>query len=83
MGLIKTILILLLIYYGIKIISKFLKPFLFKYVANKVEKKFSEQFGKYEDAQTKEGETTIDKVPTKKSSTKKVGEYVDFEELEE
>ena len=37
MGLLRTILIILLIYYGFKILSKIFAPVLFKYAAKKAE----------------------------------------------
>ena len=85
-GLFKMILIILLIYFGVKILTRLFGPFLLKYVAKKAEQKFGGQFGQFQGQQNqkqeKEGETTIDKVPNTKSSNKDVGEYVDYEEIE-
>ena len=86
-GFLRTILIILLIYYGIKILSRLFAPYFMKYVSKKVEKKFGQQFGgNYQYKQEppkKEGEVTIDKIPKREpTSNKKVGEYVDFEEIE-
>ena len=85
MGVFRVILILLLIYYGVKILSRLLAPFLIKYVAKKAEQKFGDQFGQFQrkqEAPQNEGEITIDKTPTGKSSNKSVGEYVDYEEID-
>ena len=85
-GFVRTILILLLIYFGIKIVARLLSPFLMRYVAKKAEQKFGQQFGKYEsprETKRKEGEVSIDKMPdNSKSSSNDVGEYVDYEEIE-
>ena len=83
-GLVRTLLIILLVYFGIRILSRLLAPFLFKQVAKKAEKRFGQQFGNYQNKKPpiKEGETIIDKVPKTKSSNKDVGEYVDFEEID-
>ncbi|NQX86060.1 MAG: DUF4834 family protein [Flavobacteriaceae bacterium] len=88
-GLVKTILIILLIWYGVKILLRLFAPFLVKYVAKKAEQKFGQQFGQSQNQQTKqyarkkEGEISIDKMPKQsKSSNNNVGEYVDFEEIE-
>lgn len=83
-GLVKVILIILLIYYGIKILSRLLAPYLVKYVAKKAEQRFGQQFGGFEKQKPprKEGEVTIDKMPNTQSSNKNVGEYVDYEEIE-
>ena len=51
-----------------------------------MEKKFGEAFKQYQNQQNqnpKEGETIIDKKPNSDSnSSKKVGEYIDFEEID-
>ena len=88
MGLLKTILIIALVYYGIKILSRIFAPFLLKYAAKKAEQKFGDQFGQFRkgqnsEPQKKEGEVIIDKIPKTKISNKDVGEYVDYEEIEE
>lgn len=86
MGLLRTILIILLVYYGIKVLSRIFAPFLIKYAAKKAEKQFGGQFGHFQKKQqekpVREGEVTIDKMPDKKTSNKDVGDYVDFEEIE-
>ncbi|UOB17377.1 DUF4834 family protein [Abyssalbus ytuae] len=85
MQLLRTILIILLVYYGLKIISRFLGPVLMKYASKKMEKKFNDIFKQQRDFQQphKEGETVIDKKPESTSKSKeKVGEYIDFEEIE-
>ncbi|HZW63878.1 MAG TPA: DUF4834 family protein [Flavobacteriaceae bacterium] len=85
-GVLKTILIILLIYYGIRIVTRFFAPFILKYLSKKVEKRFGQQFGNpYRDEQTtskKEGEVSIDKMPQQSKSNKNVGEYVDYEEID-
>ena len=83
-GLVKVILIILLVYYGLKILSRLFAPYLMKYVAKKAEQRFGQQFGGFQkqDPQKKEGEITIDKMPKSKTSNKNVGEYVDYEEID-
>lgn len=83
-GFVKTILIILLVYFGVKIFARLFAPVLFKYVTKKAEKKFGQQFGNHQAKQPpkKEGETTIDKIPNTKTSNKDVGEYVDYEEID-
>ena len=87
MSLLRTILIIALVYYGIKIFSRIFAPFLLKYAAKKAEQRFGDQFGQFQkgqkqDPQKREGEITIDKIPNTKTSNKNVGEYVDYEDLE-
>ncbi len=82
-GVLNTILIIMLIYYGLKFVGKYLMPFFLQKVMQNVEKKFNQQTGPNQDI-SKEGETIIDKKPiASKESNKDVGEYVDFEEVDE
>ena len=85
-GFLRTILIILLIWYGIKLVSRIFAPVLMRYVAKKAEKKFGGQFNQYhqpKEDKKKEGEISIDKMPNEKSSlNKNVGEYVDYEEID-
>ena len=83
LGLIKMILIILLIYFGLKILSRLFAPLLLKYVVKKAGQKFGQQFNDpRQDTSKKEGEISIDKVPKRKQSNNNVGDYVDFEEID-
>ena len=92
MGLIKTLLIVLFFYYGFKVLSRMVAPFLMRYAAKKIQDKFKDQMGQHmrdsgfgqQDNPKKEGEVHV---RSKKSSQDKinsdsVGDYVDFEEIE-
>lgn len=87
MGFLGTILIVVLVYYLLKILGRLFAPQLFRYAAKKTEKHFREQFGNPSGFDTgnehHEGDVIINKKPPKRStSKKKVGEYIDFEEIE-
>lgn len=85
MTFLKTLLIILLVYYGLKIILKYSKPFIMRYLAKKAKERFGQSFGTPpNDFQNEaEGNITIDDSQTdKKKSKNSVGEYVDFEELD-
>ena len=90
MGLLRTILIILLVWYGLKILARLFAPFLMKYVAKKAEQRFGQQFGGFQnqsqqrnEQKRREGETVIDKMPERqKSSNDEVGEYIDYEEID-
>lgn len=87
MGLIKTILIILLFYYGFKILSRLFGPFILKYFTKKAVERFGGQFNdakkqRRQQQPEKEGEISIDKMPENKTSNKTVGEYVDYEEID-
>lgn len=84
-GILRTLLIILLVYYGVKIITRIFAPLLLKYVAKKVSQRFGTGYEFQRQQQTtakKEGEVTIEKMPNIKSSNKNVGEYVDYEEID-
>lgn len=85
MGLIKTILFIVFFMYVFKFLARLFAPFLLKKVANKMQEKAAEQFRNQQPKSTvKEGETVIDKAPSSQARVKNtVGEYVDFEEIDE
>lgn len=87
MGLLRTVLIILLVYFLIKILAKWFGPKILRYVAKKTEQHFKEKFGGFPNQpspnEEKEGDVIINKKKgTSSSSSKKVGEYIDFEEID-
>lgn len=85
MTFVETILIVLLIYYGLKFLWKLAAPYLVRYVTKKATQKFGDAFGQEPrpNNNAKAGSVTIDKMPSSKSKSKNtVGEYVDFEEVD-
>ncbi|NLP56692.1 DUF4834 family protein [Lutibacter sp. B1] len=85
MGLLRTIAIILIIYYALKIIGKYIMPLFVKKMVDNVEKKFQEkQESQYKNEAGKVGETIIDKKPSDyKEGNKDVGDYVDYEEVKD
>jgi hypothetical protein len=84
MVLLQTILILILVYYGVKLLLKWLAPKLFNYAVKKTEQRFGDQFGNFQDFNKQpKSDTQVNKKKRPKSNpSKKVGEYIDFEEIE-
>jgi hypothetical protein len=87
MGILKTILIILVVYYLFRLLARWFAPKLFVYAAKKTEERFREQFGEFQNYGREEdkqvGDVSIDKKPpTNNRSSSDVGEYIDFEELE-
>lgn len=80
MGLLRTLFVILIIYYALKIVSRYILPIILKSAVNKVQKNMNKQQAPKQD-NTKVGETTVDYTPNTTSSSNKVGEYVDFEEV--
>lgn len=78
MGLIRTLLIIMAVYYVIKYFMKYIAPVL---LVKYVQKQTGQQVKR--EPVAKEGTTTIDKKPQEKSRINdNVGEYVDYEEVE-
>lgn len=86
MAFLKTILIILLVYYALKMMMQLAKPYLMTYIKKKAEEGFEQRFGTnpFHDLKSQnEGEVTIDKAPLKnKKSNNTIGDYVDFEEID-
>jgi len=84
MGFLKTILIILLIYYAIKSILRYFSPSITRYITKKVGENFQRGFERQRNSYSSStnGEVTIDKKPKASASKKKVGEYIDFEEID-
>lgn len=76
-GFIKTLFIILLIIYGLRLLMRFALPYMMNSFAKKVEKSFYEQYGNKQ--QQNPTSTTKTQQPKAK---KKVGEYIDYEEID-
>ena len=84
-GFLRTILIILLVYYGVKILMRLFAPYFVRYMSKKMQERFGGQFQQQQPERKgpKEGETVIDKMPQQhRTSDKKVGEYIDYEEID-
>jgi|TARA_R110000787_G_scaffold19150_4_gene57864 hypothetical protein len=87
MGLLRTLLIIVFIYYAFRFLARIFAPLLMKKVVNKMKEKAQQQYNQQnpqkQNSSTREGETIIDKKPNSKNEGKSsVGEYVDFEEID-
>ena len=85
MGFLRTILIVILVYYALKWLGRILFPVLFQKAVKNFEKKAREQQGYAPSEEPiKEGETVIDRKPDRqRESNTNVGEYVDYEEIDD
>ncbi|MGB7395942.1 MAG: DUF4834 family protein [Pricia sp.] len=92
MAFLKTILVILLVYYGLKILVKMFAPKIFGYAAKKTEEHFREKFNEFTQqnprSEERVGDVIIDKNPSAKKETSKnqdsetVGDYIDCEEID-
>ena len=80
----KVLAIIFLTYFFFKYTIRLLAPFIIKRFANKMQDKFRQEFNQqYKNNDSKEGEVTIEnKKKSSNSKTDKVGDYVDFEEID-
>lgn len=81
-GFLRTILVIALIYFGIKVVTRYILPMLVdKGVKNMQQKMYEQQHGK--GSKRPEGEVTIEnKNKNQQSNSRNNGEYVDFEEVD-
>ena len=87
-GLIKFLFWFFFISYVLKILTRIFAPILLKRFANKMQDRFKGQFNQqYENSQKPvqpEGKVTLEKTkPSTQTKSDLVGDYVDFEEVEE
>ena len=80
----KTILIIAAIYYGIRIITKYVLPLLVAKGVKNMQQKMQDQYQQQNRQQTRpEGEVTIERNQSNsRNSVKDNGEYIDFEEVD-
>jgi hypothetical protein len=88
MGLLRTLAIIVIIYYAMKFIGRYILPLFVGKIVDNVEKKMKEQQQQYQDRQEKStgkvGDTVIEKKPSDyKEGNKNVGDYVDYEEVKD
>jgi len=87
MTFLKTVLIILLVYYGLKFLFKLCGPLILRYIAKKMGQRFEQAYGHGSPQQRatheKDGNISVDKMPFRKSNgNTDVGEYVDYEEID-
>lgn len=92
MDFLKTVLIVLLVFFALRFSWKLAKPYLLKYIARKMGQRFEKSFGanpfgenpfQQSSKAEKEGNIIIDKnTAATNNNSKTVGEYVDFEEVD-
>lgn len=87
LNLLKTIVIILLIYYGFKLFVRFFGPYLIKKAVDKAQKNAQQNYANPNETTVEEGKTVIDKKPKSKSKNTNQSypsddEYIDFEEIE-
>ncbi|PHQ28493.1 DUF4834 family protein [Leeuwenhoekiella nanhaiensis] len=86
MKFLQTILIILLIFFALRIIIRLAAPYIMRYISKKAGERFQNMAQGFQGRQNpprQEGETVIDKVPRQDThANKNVGEYIDYEEID-
>jgi len=73
-----------LISYILRVLGRYFFPILLKRYINKKQSQFNQQFNQQDSTLEKEGKVSIKTKPKKsKSDTSDMGEYVDFEEVDD
>lgn len=78
-GLVKTLFWLILVYYVVKFLIRMFAPVLIQQVVKKAEQNFQQQHQQYSQQQQQAYTAPKQEMPKEK---KKVGEYIDYEEIE-
>ena len=83
-GLLKFLFWFFFISYLIKLLVRLLTPILLRRFASKMQDRFNQHYQHQKDPFKKEGEVTVEKTHfSRKKKSDDIGEYVDFEEVEE
>ncbi|MEQ3655939.1 MAG: DUF4834 domain-containing protein [Dokdonia sp.] len=81
-GFLTTILIILLVYFALRFFGRLLLPFLMRYIAKKATQKMEGAFKGFQQQASSSNTARTESEPVSKKSSKVVGEYIDFEEID-
>ncbi len=81
-GFIETICYILMFYYVFKFLARLLLPIMVKKVVEKAGQNFQQQYQNQQNPNNQEEKVSAPSSGSKPRETKKVGEYVDFEEID-
>ena len=88
MGLLRTLAIIVIVYYAIKFIGRYILPLFVSKIVGNVEKKMRDQQQQHQNQQEKSsgkvGDTVIERKPSDyKEGNKDLGDYVDYEDVKD
>lgn len=82
-GIFRTLILITIIYYVVKLFTRYLLPNIVESKIKKIQHEMNEQHKQRERSGKKEGEVTIEYSKKQNGSDEKLkGEYIDFEEVE-
>ena len=81
-GFIRTVLVLLIIFYAARLITRFVVPLLFQKTMRDMQNRMQQQMREQQRQGKREGEVTIERNANQNNRQSQSGEYVDFEEVD-
>lgn len=78
MQLLRTILIIIIVYYLVKLFVRYVMPYIARYIIRRTVRNFENQ---QTQSQKNPGDINVEKAPPRKKSLDDLGEYVDYEEI--
>ncbi len=82
MSFFRTLFIILVIWYGVKLVTKYLFPLFMQKTMKDMQSRMEGQIRQQQQSQRNEGEITVQQDRNKRNNGQKEGEYVDFEEVD-
>ena len=80
MQILRTILIIVFVYYTVKLFARYVLPLLARYFIRRSQKAYQKQ---YQQPKRKMGEMNVEYEPEKKKELDDLGEYIDYEEIKD
>ena len=81
-GFIETLFYILMFYYVFKFLGRLFLPYMVKKVVEKAGQNFQQNYQNQQNPNTTQDSNPLNSTDSKPRENKKVGEYVDFEEIE-
>ena len=80
MQILRTILIIIIVYYAAKLFARYVLPLLARYFIRRSQKTYQKQ---YQQPKKKMGEMNVEYQPEKEKKLDDLGEYIDYEEIKD
>ena len=82
-GFLRTLLVIVIIYFAIRIFTRYILPLLVDKGVKNMQQKMSDQYRQQQKNERREGEVTVEyKKGEKHNGKQSQGEYIDFEEVD-
>ncbi len=81
-GFLRTVVVILIIFYAVRLIARFVVPLLFQKTIKDMQAKVNQQMRDQQRQGKREGEVTLEQNKNQNNRNSQTGEYVDFEEVD-